>query len=65
LVKEYGPDEGGKQLARMVFVILLGLGLLIGAGYLMEKAGIGSEDSGPCSQYTSQEAIDFCADNLP
>jgi hypothetical protein len=65
LVKEYGPDEGGKQLARMFLVILLGLGLLIGFGYLMDKSGIGSENSGPCSQYTTQEAIDFCAENLP
>ncbi len=31
LIKEYGPDEGGKQLTRLAFVILLGLGLLIGS----------------------------------
>lgn len=65
MVKEYGPGEGGKQLARMVFVILLGLGLLTGVGYLMDKAGIGEENSGPCSQYTTAEAQDFCASNLP
>jgi hypothetical protein len=64
LVKEYGPDEGGKQLARLVFVILLGFGLLIGAGYLMEKAGIGNEDSGPCSQYKTDAAKEFCFDGL-
>jgi hypothetical protein len=60
MVKEYGPDENGKQLARMVFVVLIGLGILIGIANLIPQ-----EDTGPCSQYTTQEAIDFCASNLP
>lgn len=60
MVKEYGPNENGKQLARMALAVLLGLGLLIGIANLLPR-----EKTGPCSQYSTQEAIDFCASNLP
>jgi hypothetical protein len=59
-VNENQSNGNRKQLVRMALALFLGLGLLIAIGNLLPR-----EDSGPCSQYTTQEAIDFCAGNLP
>ena len=60
MVKEYGPDEQGKQLFRMILVIVIGVGLWI---VLVNFLNSG-ESSGPCEQYTTQEAFELCAESV-
>ena len=60
MVKEYGPDEQGKQLFRMILVIAVGIGLWISFVNFLDDGG----SSGPCEQYTSQEAFELCAESV-
>lgn len=47
------------------FRFLLAIAIVIGAVIVFGLAVGSNEDSGPCGKYTSQNAVDFCAENLP